>query len=37
MTEYGWYDTEIETEIEKAKTDHKLTREDAIIHVFNNA
>jgi len=37
MTEYGWYDLEIETEIESAKTKNSMQREDAIIHVFNNA
>lgn len=37
MTEYGWYDLEIETEIEGVKTKTGMNREDAIVHVFNNA
>jgi len=37
MTEYGWYDGEIEDEIEGAKKRMGMSREDAIIHVFNNA
>jgi hypothetical protein len=37
MTEYGWYDGEIEGEIEAAKTAANSNREDAIISVFNAA
>jgi glutamine amidotransferase len=37
MTEYGWYDGEIEEEIESVKTRKGFSREDAIIDVFNNA
>lgn len=37
MTEYGWYDQELEDEIEKAISEYKLQREDAIVKVFNEA
>ena len=37
MTEYGWYDQEIEAEIDTVKSKHGMQRDDAIIHVFNNA
>lgn len=37
MTEYGWFDKEIEGEIETAKGKTGMQREDAIIYVFNNA
>jgi hypothetical protein len=37
MTEYGWYDKEIESEIESVKDKTGQQREDAIIYVFNNA
>jgi len=37
MTEYGWYDLEIENEIEGVKKRNGMDREDAIIFVFNNA
>jgi len=37
MTEYGWFDKEIEAEIESAKKKTGMQRDDAIIHVFNNA
>lgn len=37
MCEYGWHDTEIEAEIVAAQSTNKMNREDAIIHVFNNA
>lgn len=37
MTEYGWFDKEIEGEIDKAKVRTGMQREDAIIFVFNNA
>jgi hypothetical protein len=36
MTEYGWFDTEIEEEITQAQT-KGMSRVDAIVHVFNNA
>ncbi len=37
MTEYGWWDKEIEAEIETAKGKTGMQREDAIMYVFNNA
>lgn len=37
MTEYGWFDSEIEAEIEAAKKKTGMQREDALIFVFNNA
>jgi hypothetical protein len=37
MTEYGWFDKEIEDEIEGVKKKTGQQREDAIIYVFNNA
>lgn len=37
MTEYGWFDDEIEAEITKAREESHLDREEAIIQVFNNA
>jgi|ERR1035437_858996 hypothetical protein len=37
MTEYGWYDLEIENEIEGVKKKTGQQRDDAIIYVFNNA
>lgn len=37
MTEYGWYDKEIEDEIESVKKQLGMQRDDAIIQVFNNA
>ncbi len=37
MTEYGWYDQDIETEIQMLQAAHNLPREDAVIRVFNNA
>jgi len=37
MTEYGWYDNEIEEEISDVQTRTGMSREDAIIDVFNNA
>jgi hypothetical protein len=37
LTEYGWFDQEIEDEITSIKEKTGMQREDAIIHVFNNA
>jgi glutamine amidotransferase len=37
MTEYGWFDSEIEAEIETTKIRMKMSRDEAILHVFNNA
>lgn len=37
MTEYGWYDSEIEAEIDRVRGSTSMSREDAIIQVFNNA
>lgn len=37
MTEYGWFDSEIEEEINGVQTKTGMNREDAIVHVFNNA
>ena len=37
MTEYGWYDKEIEEMIDGVKKKMGMQRDDAIIHVFNNA
>ena len=37
MTEYGWFDTEIESEIKQIQGTTQMNREDAIIQVFNNA
>lgn len=37
MTEYGWFDGEIEEEIDGVKFRMGFSRENAIIHVFNNA
>jgi hypothetical protein len=37
MTEYGWFDGEIEIEISSTRTKTGMQREDAIIYVFNNA
>jgi type II secretory pathway pseudopilin PulG len=36
MTEYGWFDQDIETEIQMYQATHHIAREDAIILVFNN-
>ena len=35
MCEYGWFDTEIETDIEIHQTNLNITREEALIRVFN--
>jgi hypothetical protein len=37
MVEYGWKDDEIEEDIRKKQVDKNLSREDAIIEVFNEA